>query len=289
MFDASQISNTGYNLSDILAKGRNNRLVEIIISWYIHKVAFHTDIQMRHNSIKLLEQNWCLQRYIWQQDLDPTKIPKENVIKILIYGVKSRDNQAERSLKKNAKLSKVEYPKINEIVKDDIYVDDCISDEQSEREALKRANELEVVLNRGGFVLNGITFSNQDPPESLSDDDESINVAGMKWFPKDDIISLDIKDMNFSKKIRVRKPTTTNNIIPSKLTRRDCVSKFWEVFDITGKVTPLTAAMKLDLHELVLQKLDWDNKIPDNLRPIWESHFQMMNEIKTGSYSRRCY
>ena len=289
MFDASQISNTGYSLSDILAKGRNNRLVEIIIKWYIHKVAFHTDIQMRHNSIKLLEQNWCLQRYIWQQDLDPTKIPKENVIKILIYGVKSRDNQAERSLKENAKLSKVEYPKINEIVKNDIYVDNCISGEQSEREALKRANELEVVLNRGGFVLNGITFSNQDPPESLSDDDESIIVAGMKWFPKDDIISLDIEDMNFSKKIRVRKPTTTNNIIPSKLTRRDCVSKVWEVFDITGKITPLTAAMKLDLHELVLQKLDWDNKIPDNLRPIWESHFQMMNEIKTGSYSRRCY
>ena len=289
MFDASQISNTGYSLSDILAKGRNNRLVEIIIKWYIHKVAFHTDIQMRHNSIKLLEQNWCLQRYIWQQDLDPTKIPKENVIKILIYGVKSRDNQAERSLKENAKLSKVEYPKINEIVKNDIYVDNCISGEQSEREALKRANELEVVLNRGGFVLNGITFSNQDPPESLSDDDESIIVAGMKWFPKDDIISLDTEDMNFSKKIRVRKPTTTNNIIPSKLTRRDCVSKVWEVFDITGKVTPLTAAMKLDLHELVLQKLDWDNKIPDNLRPIWESHFQMMNEIKTGSYSRRCY
>ena len=90
---------------------------------------------MRHNSIKLLEQNWCLQRYIWQQDLDPTKIPEENVIKILIYGVKSRDNQAERSLKENAKLSKVEYPKINEIVKNDVYVDNCISGEQSEREA----------------------------------------------------------------------------------------------------------------------------------------------------------
>ena len=44
--------------------------------------------------------------------------------------------------------------------------------------------------------------------------------------------------------------------------------------------------MKLDLHELVLQKLDWDDKIPDNLQPIWESHFQMMNEIKTLKYQR---
>ena len=44
VFDASQISNTGYSLSDILAKGRNNmnKLVEIFIRWYIHKVAFQT-------------------------------------------------------------------------------------------------------------------------------------------------------------------------------------------------------------------------------------------------------
>ena len=44
---------------------------------------------------------------------------------------------------------------------------------QSEREALKREDELEVVLSRGVFVVKGITFSNQDPPESLSDDSEA--------------------------------------------------------------------------------------------------------------------
>ena len=60
-------------------------------------------------------------------------------------------------------MSQVEYPKVNEIVKNDIYVDDSISGRQSAREALKRADELEVVCNR-----KGITFSNQDPPESLS-------------------------------------------------------------------------------------------------------------------------
>ena len=76
---------------DILAKERNNmnKLLELVIRWYIHKVAFDTDIQKMYNSIKLHEQNWCLQRYIWQQGLDPTKIPEEKVIKTLIYGVQS--------------------------------------------------------------------------------------------------------------------------------------------------------------------------------------------------------
>ena len=108
------------------------------------------------------EQNWCLERYIWQQDLDPTKIPEEKVIKSLIHGVKSSGNQADRVLRETAKLSQVEYPKVNEIVRNDISVDDCISGEQPVNEALKRADELELVLNRRGFVLKGITFSNQN-------------------------------------------------------------------------------------------------------------------------------
>ena len=91
-----------------------NKLVEIVIGWYIHIVAFHTS-----------------------------------------------GNQAECSLRETAKLSQVEYPKVNEIVENDIYVDDCISGEQSEREALKRKDDLEVVLNRGGFVLKGITFKSR--------------------------------------------------------------------------------------------------------------------------------
>ena len=92
------------------------------------------------NSIKLHDQNWCFQQYIRQQYLDPTKIPEEKFIKTITYGVKSSGNQNDRALRETAKLSQVEYPKVNEIVKNDIYVNDCISSEQSEREALKRAD-----------------------------------------------------------------------------------------------------------------------------------------------------
>ena len=67
--------------------------------------------------------------------------------------MKSSGNQAEGAQGVTAKLSQVEYPKVNEIVKNDIYVDDCTSGYQSKREALKRADKLEVVLNIGGFVF----------------------------------------------------------------------------------------------------------------------------------------
>ena len=283
VFDASQVTDSGFSLNDLLAKGRNNmnKLQEIFIRWSTHQVAFHTDVQKMYNSVKLKEEDWCYQRYIWQGELDPSQIPEEKVIKTIIYGVRSSGNQAERGLRETSNLSKDEYPEVNEIISHDVYVDDCLSGEKSHLLATKRADELEVVLNRGGFSLKGISFSGKDPPERLTDDGKSVSVGGMKWFPKDDYLTFDIGDLIFAKKLRGRKPTK-DDTVPLQLTRRHCASKVGEVFDLTGKLTPITAAMKIDLHELVQHKLDWD----DNIRSLWISHFDMINEIKTLKYRR---
>ena len=169
VFDASQITNTGYSLNDVIAKGRNNmnKLVEIVLRWMTHLVAFHTDIQKMYNSIKLRQEDWCYQRYIWQQDLDPSKIPDEKVIKTLIYGVCSRGNQAETGLRKTADISKNEYPEVCEIIHKDIYVDDCLSGSLTKTSAFKLSDELQLVVNRGGFSLKGFTFSGYSPCGSV--------------------------------------------------------------------------------------------------------------------------
>ena len=69
------------------------------------------------------------------------------------------------------------------------------------------------------------------------------------------------------------------NTIPFNLTRWQCVSKVTEVFDLTGKITPITATMKLDLHALVERGLSWNNRTPYDLKPAWNSLFEMMQEI----------
>ena len=67
-----------------------------------------------------------------------------------------------------------------------------------------------------------MTFSRKDPPATLTNDETSINVAGMRWFPKEDLLSLDISELNFAKKCRGKKPSQQQNIIPAKITRRYC-------------------------------------------------------------------
>ena len=60
---------------------------------------------------------------------------------------------------------------------------------------LGKTRKLELVLN---FSLKGVTFSKRDPPNKLSTDDCSVNMAGVKWFPKEDMVSLDIGELNFA-------------------------------------------------------------------------------------------
>ena len=130
-----------------------------------------------------------------------------------------------------------------------------MSGEENISKALERADQLQLALNRGGFSLKGVTFSGKDPPTAWSFGD-SINVAGMKCFPREDLLSLDISELNFAKKNRGKKPSQHQNIIPSKLTRRHCVSKV-EIFDLTGKITPITPitpTIKMDLQDLVYNK-----------------------------------
>lgn len=119
VFDASHLTSSGYSLNKLLAKGRNNlnKLQEIVIRWSIMPIAFNIDIKKMYNTIKLEKKDWYYQRYLWQEDQDPSKPPEEKVIKILIYGVKSTGNQAEHVLRQAAKLSKEEYPEVAEIVR----------------------------------------------------------------------------------------------------------------------------------------------------------------------------
>ena len=75
-----------------------------------------------------------------------------------------------------------------------------MSGEHSMNLVHETTDNLKVVLSKGGFGLKGFTFSGSDPPEHLDNGDKSINVVGMKWHPKLDMLNLDIGDLNFGKK-----------------------------------------------------------------------------------------
>ena len=147
-------------------------------------------------------------------------------------------------------------------------------------------DDLKVVLSRGGFVLKGVSESGSYPPEHLSEDDKSILVGGLKWYCKEDYLKLNIGEFNFPKKLRGRKVLSDVGKVPEKFTRRDCVSKVSEVFDPLGQGAPIIGGMKLDMHEFVSRKLDWDDFIPDDLKEIWLKNVNTIQELRHVTFNR---
>ena len=189
-------------------------------------------------------------------------------MKTLIYGVKPSGNQAERALREKSNQQKIEFPRQNEIINKDVYVDYCLSGEDSHENARDIIEGLEIMLSKGGFHLKGVTFTGFDPPENLSNADKSVNVAGMEWFSKSDLLSINISK-DYGKKERGKR--LPNGLFPDNFTRCGCAGRVAEVFDLLGKLTPITAAFKLDLSELAKRNLDWDDVNPDDLVPRWKS------------------
>ena len=148
----------------------------------------------------------------------------------------------------------------------------------SEEKISDATDQLALSLLKSGLKLKGHTFSGSHPQESLSNEDgTSVIVGGLRWYPKEDSISLNIlvPETMKSKKFKVLEKFL------EKLKRHDCVSSVYEIIDPSGKVNPVLSGLKIDLHELVVRILYCDDKTPENLRPTWTSNFEAILDIQS--------
>ena len=58
------------------------------------------------------------------------------------------------------------------------------------------------------------------------------------------------------------------------------------IFDPIGLATPVTAGLKLDLHELCKLQLDWDDVVPPELLDKWADNMKKIQSLKEVVYQR---
>jgi hypothetical protein len=58
------------------------------------------------------------------------------------------------------------------------------------------------------------------------------------------------------------------------------------VFDPLGLATPITAGFKLDLHQLCELKLDWDDKVPEELLDKWVRNMEQIQALRGVTFQR---
>ena len=288
VFDASLVTESGFALNDVLAKGIKslNSMLGIYLSFRCWRVALHTDAKKLYNHVKLRVAHWRFQLYYWHENLDISEPPELKVIKTLIYGLKSSGNQAECALRMLAELLKDKYPEAARAIIEDTYMDDTVTGASSIEDAEELASDLTDLLGSGGFSPKGYTRSGRPPLPTLSKDGVRIGILGSLWSPEKDEIQLAIGTLNFSKKYRGKKTESDDSSkVPKKLTKRICAGKVAEMFDLSGLASPLTGGFKLDLHDLHLS-YGWDDPLSDLDRTCWIENFKSMSELSDVMWSR---
>ena len=104
----------------------------------------------------------------------------------------------------------------------------------------------------------------ETPPAHLSQVGVSVFVGEMKWFSVVDEISFN------------ERPDSAE--IPENLTRRDCVSRVAGIFDPLGRYTPRDSGFKIDITQLTLRNLGWEDVIPNDLKQIWVSNSEIIQD-----------
>ena len=175
VFDGSQKTKLrddgsgGRCLNDAIVKGRVTtlNLVKMVLKFSVGRFGVQGDLKSFYASIKLVPEQWNLQRILYKEDLNPDAETQEAIIKTLIWGIKSVSAQSECAIIKLAESVKDSNPRLADMLLNGRFVDD-IGDSQADIYALKcTIDAANKVFSSVGLECKGWSFTGSKPPPDV--------------------------------------------------------------------------------------------------------------------------
>ena len=294
VFDASSKTPGGNSLNGVLAKGQNrlSKLQHLLIRFRRGPAAVTADISMAYNGTRLRPEDLKYQKYLWKAELLPDSPTIVMVVSTLIYGVKPSGQQCQVSIEKLAghHEDKGQCLEGARVLKGDTYVDDIITSLKTIEQCQQVATDIVQILGKGSMAVKAFTFSGQKPDSKVSADGVHVGLAGYLWAAEPDQIKLDIGPPRLGRGKRGKSaPPVTGDLkeaLSQCFTKRVLTGLVTSVFDPLGLVTPITAGLKLDLHELCTLKLDWDDPVPTTLLDKWVGNMEKIQLLADCVFQR---
>ncbi|XP_055590898.1 uncharacterized protein LOC129742979 [Uranotaenia lowii] len=267
VFDASCKTSSGVSLNEALLLGPTIQqdLRSIILRSRTRQIMIVSDVEKMFRQVYVRQEDRPLQCILWRGS------PEEEInvyeMNTVTYGTKPAPFLATRALKQLAIDERENYSKAAQVLLNDVYMDDVITGADTTEEAIILRQELDSIMNAGGFllrkwaskspeVLKGVSQQNlaiKESDEILLDPDPSVTTLGLVWRPKSDVLKL---------KFQIPRLELTE-----QLTKRKILSVIASLFDPLGLVGAAITTAKIFLQLLWTyedsngKKLDWDSPL----------------------------
>jgi len=278
VFDASAPSSTNISLNDLQMIGPTiqSDLLSIVLRFRTYPYVMSADITMMYRQVLMTTEHCPLQRIVWRHN--PTDPIQTFELKTVTYGIASSSFLAIRCLFELAKENETSYPRIAQIIRESMYVDDVLCGAHSVQEASRIAGDLKRILKSGGFELRKWIANHSDILVGMSNTDDSneilelganqnIKTLGLMWSCHSDHLIYQINIDNSEKHV-------------SKRTMLSAISK---IFDPLGLLSPCVVIAKMMLQELWLSKSDWDEPLTDKNAKKWKefkSELSLLRDLR---------
>ncbi|KAL1249119.1 hypothetical protein QQF64_022437 [Cirrhinus molitorella] len=206
--------------------------------------------------------------FLWWKNGNTETQPQVHRMKVHLFGATSSPGCANYGLRYLAKEHCHTHPAGSEFMERDFYVDDGVISTDTVEKAIQLAQEATEICKQGGlrlhkFVSNSPAVLQNIPPSECAIETKTKDVTfkgmpqeralGIKWNIERDCFRFD----NTSK--------------DQPATRRGILSTVASIYDPLGFLAPFVLHGKRILQEMCHQGINWDDSLPEALRPRWES------------------
>ena len=303
---------SGTSLNDCLHVGPalTPLMFDILLRFRENRIALIGDIEKAFLNIEICPTDRDCLRFLWFEDC--MKEDSEIIVyrfNRVVFGVNSSPFLLNAVLRHHVESYKEVDPNFVSKMLNSFYVDDLVSGSDSIEDAFKLYKQAKSRMLEGGFRLrkwktNSIELANaikecesetesEKPnlkPMVLQDEStytketlgqgnvmgKACKVLGMKWDSEIDTWEFDLGRLKQS--ANVERPT-----------KRGILSTLATLFDPLGVVSPILVTAKVLLQELCLQKIGWDDPIPQDKIGEWISWLDDLKRVQSITLPRCLY
>lgn len=271
---------TTFNQTLLTGPTIQNDIFDILVRFRMHSFVLIADIEKMYRQVLVHPDDRKFQQIFWREEsTEPLEVYQLNT---LTFGTACAPFLAIRTLHKLADDERHKYPLASEVVKRDFYVDDLLTGSDTFENAKKLRNELNKLLNSGGFNLRKWASNDNRLIESLpsdiinvdlfNDPVKTVKTLGIQWNSQLDSLSYTIKSEFETQE---------------KITKRTVLSKIAQLFDPIGLLGPVIVKAKLIMQNLWKEKIDWDESLPLNIHSAWIDYKDQLPLLSQVSFQRR--
>ncbi|XP_054713446.1 uncharacterized protein LOC129222910 [Uloborus diversus] len=291
VFDASSHPPHAPSLNYLLHSGPNLNpdLLNLILSFRFHRIAFVADIEKAFLNIGLSENDRDVVRFLWIDELlnDITQI-KLKVCRLsrVLFGVTASSFLLAAVIRYHLHQYSNLYPVTSLMLRESMYVDDLLSGASNEEKALQLSKESKFIMEDAGMRLrkwksNSLTLESKwnnlgFDTGTCEQSDVSLKVLGLLWDSQNDNFKFDTSSL-------------IQFIKESDGTKRTLIRAAGRIFDPLGFISPYTVRVKVLFQELWERGVHWDEKLPEDIAQEWKKWHEELSLVNNLKMPRHCF